>query len=189
MVNINLLPEKVRAAEVLKIVVILGVLSLTLPVLFWAYRYAGAKAELAAVEKQIDDVNVQLNSPHLKQVVAEVEQFGKDRADLTSKRSVVDLLRQQQVTLVRFLDILPDLVPKRAWLTSVVVTPDAKGDTKKVVVMGSAMSAEVVADFYSNLQAQAAVHSPQMDTPPAVALYKGMSIVTFTLSFSIGDEL
>jgi type IV pilus assembly protein PilN len=187
MVNINLLPEKVRAAETLKLVVIIGTLCLTLPLLFWTYRYIGDKAKLAAVEQKIEVVNSELNSPKLKQVVQEVEQFGRDRADLDAKRSVVDLLRKKQVTVLRFLDVLPDLVPKRAWLTKVELK-DEKG-SRKVFLEGMALSSEVVADLYANLEAHAVIKNPSMDAAPTQVLQRGKSIVNFKLSFAIEDQL
>lgn len=187
MVNINLLPEKVRAAEALKLVVVVGSLCLTLPLLFWTYRYMGDKAELTSLEQKIDLVNIELNSPKLKQVVQEVEQFGRDRANLEAKRSVVDLLRKKQVALVRLLDVLPDLVPKRAWITKVDVQNEKGG--RKAIVEGTALSAEVVADFYANLEAHVAIRNPAMDAAPIQVLSRGKTLVNFKMSFEIEDEL
>jgi Tfp pilus assembly protein PilN len=187
MVNINLLPEKVRSAEVLKIVVALGMLSLALPVVFWAWRYTQANAELAAVEKQIDSVNADLNSPQLKQVVAEVEQFSKNAADLDSKRSVVDTLRKKQVVLVRLMDVLPDLIPARACLSHLEVK-DAKG-VKGATLEGSALSADVLAELYTNLEANPVVKNLKMDSPPSASQANGHSVLTFKLSFEVGDQL
>jgi Tfp pilus assembly protein PilN len=187
MVNINLLPEKVRSAEILKIVVVLGLASLALPVVFWAYRYTQANAELAAVEKQIDSVNADLNSPQLKQVVAEVEQFSKNAADLDTKRSVVDTLRKKQVVLVRLMDVLPDLIPARAWLTRLDVK-DNKG-AKNASLEGNALSADVLAELYTNLEANPVVKNLKMDSSPMAGQANGHDVLTFRLSFDVGDQL
>ncbi len=187
MININLVPEKVRAGEALKVIMLLGSLSLVIPLLFWSWRFVVAKAELSGVEEEIDKVVAELNSPQLKQVVEEVEQFTRDRANLDSKRSLVDALRKKQVVLVRMLDAIPDLLPRRAWLTKMEVKEE-KG-VRRVAMEGMSEVPEAVADFYVGLEAHPVVKKLAMDDPPKTDRYRGVDIVKFKLSFEVEETL
>lgn len=186
MVGINLVPERVRSAEKLKIIIAVGVVAQALPILFWLWRYGGVKAELSLVEDEIIKVNSELASPQLKNVVAEVEQFTQDRQNLESKRSVVDVLRKRQSTFVRLYDVLPDLVPRRSWLRKMETISD-KGKTK-IQVEGTAMAPEVVAEFYSALQSHPSIKDAEMtESPKVTTLPGGSEAVTFKLKFSAED--
>jgi hypothetical protein len=186
MVNINLVPEKIRSAEALKVIVILGALSLSLPVLFWAMKYQGKRASLAAVDKEVDALNAELASPALKNIVASVEQFTKDQSDLDTKRSVVDLLRKRQVLLLRLLDALPDIIPGFGRVTSLVAA-DAKG-AKKVTMTCEFTTLDAIAAVYENLEASPLVD--RLEMVGAVETKKnaaGKPISTSTYSFNLQD--
>src|SRR5882724_639498 len=150
MVNINLVPEKIRSAETLKVIVMLGVLSLAVPAAFWVMQYQAKRAKLASVEKQLQGLVDELNSPTLKNVVAEVEQFSKDQSNLDTKRSIVDQLRKRQILLLRLLDLLPDVIPPKSRI-SVLSVADEKG-AKKVTLTCDFMTLDAIASAYENLE-------------------------------------
>src|SRR5262245_7655516 len=115
-VQLNLLPEKVRAAEVLRRIVLIGAAAHLLLVGLVGWRVLAARARLAKVQAGIDAVMAELNSEKLRRTVEEVERFTREKGDLAAKRSQVDVLRKRQATLVRLLDTLPDLVPPTVFI-------------------------------------------------------------------------
>jgi hypothetical protein len=181
MVNINLVPEKIRSGETLKIIVLLGSVSLVLPVLFWGYRYQGERAKLSDVEKQLDAVNAELNSPQLREIVADVKKFSDDQAALAAKRSIVDSLRQRQVVILRFLDMVPDIIPADSKVNKLVVTDD-KGN-KKVEMTCSFLSEESVSSVYENLEASSLVGGLKMSDGPKSETVDGIPTLTAKFSF------
>jgi Tfp pilus assembly protein PilN len=189
MVNINLVPEKIRSTENLRLIVMVGAISLVLPALFWGYRYQGKRSELAQAEQEVKALNAELNSDALRNVVTEVEQFTKDQGDLTIKRSVVDQLRKRQVLLLKLLDMLPDIVPGTARIKRLAVT-DVKG--AKQVELGCDFNAkDGVATVYENLEASSLVGSLQLTTNPTVAALDpatGSNLITATYTFTLQDE-
>jgi len=187
MVNINLVPEKLRSAEALKLIVVLGCLSLTLPAAFWALRFQAKRAELAAVEHELDLLNAELVSPQLKQVVADVEQFAKDQSDLDSKRSNVDKLRGRQMMILKLLDMLPDIVPRKARIKTMVVS-DEKG-AKKVDLSFEFAAIESVAAVYENLEASPLVDKLELVSGPEAAKDGlGKSVVSAAFKFSLLEQ-
>ena len=186
MVNINLLPDKIRSAESLKIIVLVGACSLALPVLFWSGRYQGARADLAQVDSELKELRLELESPQLKQIVAEVEQFTKDQGDLDAKRSVVDTLRKKQVTLLRFLDMLPDIMPKNAKITVLTVT-DGKGG-KEVSLTCDFLGLDSIAAVYESLEASPQIDRVEMATAPSSKKGNGRNTMTAAFKFVLVDQ-
>jgi hypothetical protein len=189
MVNINLVPEKIRSAENLRIIVMVGALSLVLPALFWGYRYQGKRSEEAQVEKDLSALQAELDSDALKTVVMEVEQFTKDQADLDSKRSVVDTLRKRQVMLLRLLDLLPDIMPGTARVRNLKVA-DSKG-TKGVELTCDFLAVDGVATVYENLEASSMVANLELATntmQPTVDNATGRNVITASYKFVLQDQ-
>lgn len=188
MVNINLVPDKIRSAETLKVIVMLGVVSLAIPVAFWAMKYQAKRAELASVEKDLQSLNEELNSEKLRQVVAEVEQFTRDQTNLDTKRSIVDQLRKRQVLLLRLLDLLPDVIPSKARISALTVI-DEKG-AKKVTMTCDFMTLDAVASTYENLEASPLVMNLDMTTPlQSKASSTGRGTLTATYVFTLQEAL
>ena len=187
MVNINLVPDKIRSADTLKIIVTIGVISLSLPIAFWAMKFQGKRAQLAVVKSQLADLNKELESPQLKQVVADVEQFTKDQSMLDTKRSIVDELRKRQVVLLRLLDLLPDVIPARARINSLAVI-DEKG-AKKVTMICDFTALDAIASAYENLEASPLVINLEMTTPlQSSSAGTGRGTLTATYVFSLQDK-
>ena len=185
LVQINLVPDKIRSGETLRVIVLVGVVSLFLPVLFWAYRYQAVRAERVAVEKELQGLKDELASPQLKQVVAEVEQFTRDEADLAAKRSVLDQLRKRQVMILRLLDLMPDLLPADSRLRSMNVT-DA-GATKHVELGVVNRTNDAVAEVYNNLESSSLIGKLQMTEGPSPVVVGGRNMVRATYTFDLQD--
>jgi Tfp pilus assembly protein PilN len=124
-----------------------------------------------------------MESPALKNVVQAVVEFTAQRQALDSEQAVVNGLRQKQVALVRLMDILPDVIPPRLWLTDLNATLD-KG-SYKVVLKGSADSPQEVAQFFSNLENHGKFKAVNLDSLPGTSTSQmRANVVTFQISLS-----
>jgi Tfp pilus assembly protein PilN len=181
MIEIDLLPERIRSDEAFRRNLVLGG-ALVVAVLVGVGMMALQKrTELKSVEDQIKAVQAEMQSPELQKIVQAVTEFTAQRQLLDTQQALVNQLRQKQVTLVKILDALPDVLPPRLWLTDCVTSVD-KGKLK-VALKGAAASGEAVAQLMSNLQNQGAFKSVSLDTPPAPSVAVGSPVVTFGISF------
>ncbi len=140
---------------------------------------------MAGVNSQIEAVKKEMESPGLKTVVQAVEEFTAERASLDSKTALINKFQKQQVYWVTILDELPDLLPPQVWLTR--VSSSGNPPKARLVLQGEALSAEQVAQFYSNLQDQG-FGDVSLDSPPSPGQVMGTPVENFTISFSVEDK-
>lgn len=186
MIKLNLLPEKVRAAERLQLILILGGLVYIVALLGVGLQYTRARAKVSAIEREVDAVNAQLHAPDLQATVDAVVKFSADKDAVQVKASIVNQYRKDQVTLVRFVDALPDwTLNGQVWYTNIEVKGD-KG--KRVVTMeGEAVSPSIFAKFYSSLETQPLVKSLNLESVVWNAVNRGHSVTKFKVTFSIEE--
>jgi hypothetical protein len=185
MIKLNLLPQKVRDAERLQLIVIAAVAVYGLGVAFLGWRWGAAKHRVSLVDDQIAEVQRQLDAPELREAVQAVDRFTKDEKEKSSKASVVNVLRKKQVTLLRFIDALPDwMVDGQVWLTRLEVQSTSE---RKVFMEGQAISPLAFAHFYTNLENQPIVKKLNMDNAPSQVTAKGKPVVSFRISFTLEE--
>jgi Tfp pilus assembly protein PilN len=180
-IRVNLLPEKVRAAEAMRRNVLLSVALLTVAAFGVGALYFQKMAGLKAVQQQIARVRAEMDSPELKKVVQAVSEFTQQRQELDAQQTVVNTIRTRQVALIRIMDILPDVVPPRLWLSDVNAVLDKT--SFKVTVKGFGSSAQEVAQLYSNMENLGVFKSLAMDECCGSSTQLGVRVVTFTISF------
>jgi Tfp pilus assembly protein PilN len=183
MIRVNLLPERVRAAEALQRNIVLSGALVAAALLAATASYVQKRTALKIVQKEIEGVRAEMESPALKNVVQAVVEFTAQRQALDSEQAVVNGLRQKQVALLRLMDILPDVLPPRLWLTDLNATLD-KG-SYKVVLKGSAYSPQEVAQFFSNLENHGKFKAVNLDSLPGTSTSQmRANVVTFQISLS-----
>lgn len=186
MIRLNLLPEKVRSAERLKLIVIVGVGVYAVGLLFlgWGWMRAGAKVDKVKAESAA--IEAKLNAPELREAVEAVNQFTKDQNEMKEKASIVNTVRKRQVTLVRLLDQLPDWTQDgTVWVVRLEVK-DGRGG-REVGLEGHATSPLAFARFFTNLEAQPLVQSLKLTGPPTPVPENGQSVITFTVTFTLAE--
>lgn len=186
MINLNLLPAKVRAGERMQLILLLGGAVYVLGLLGLGWTWVSARSRVAAVEEQILGVQAQLNAPELREAVQAVDRFTKDEAEKNQKASVVNTLRKRQMTLLRLLDALPDwMLGGEAWLHTLDVKYER---TDRVVTLdGIATSAQTFARFFTNLESQPLVKKLKLLAAPTNSQDRGRAVVRFKLSFVLED--
>jgi Tfp pilus assembly protein PilN len=166
MVKLNLLPPKVREAELLRLVFILGILVYILVAGLIAWRYTVAVQMRSGVEEKISKVEAALVP--LKPIADEVKKLTEEKTEQDAKKAKLDELAKRQSYLVRLLDALPDFMQGgQVWLTLLDQTIEKNSD-RRIVLEGNAASVEAWADFYNNLESQSLVSELRIDTSPSV---------------------
>jgi Tfp pilus assembly protein PilN len=185
MVNLNLLPEKVRAAALLRVAALLGIVAYMLAALVLGWRFLAAHQDLSAVELKITKVEAELRP--LQAIADEVKKLTDEKTEQDAKRSKLIELAKRQAYLIRLMDMLPDLMQgDQVWLLSLDETPD-KG--RVITLEGKAATMEVWADFYSNLEAQSQVSTLKIETAPAAVVDGARKTYHFKVSFTLKDPL
>jgi Tfp pilus assembly protein PilN len=185
MITINLLPEKVRTAEKLKKTVALGSIFYILVAAAVGWQYWRKDQEVKVVQAEIKKLQIELDSPKLTDVVKEVEKFSMDKDDLKTKKAILDSVRLQQAFWIRLLDVIPDLLPERVWVTKLDTIRER--DRVKVVLEGNAESPEVFADFYSNLEAHDLISEPNVKDSLSSTTVFGKRVVKFKVEFFVEE--
>lgn len=186
MIKLNLLPEKVRAAERLQLIILLGLAVYILGFLFIGWRWAAASSKVADAQAAIDKVQAELSAPELREAVQAVDRFTKDQKEEADKASVVNSLRKRQVTLLRMLDALPDwMLNSQAWVQRLEVR--SKGNARAASLEGRAVSPLAFAHFFTNLESQPIVKSLKLDSPLTNVTDHGKSVVSFKVSFTVEE--
>jgi Tfp pilus assembly protein PilN len=183
MVKLNLLPEKIRAAEKLKLVVLGGSAFYILLVGLLAWRMTVASAGLAAVNADIAAVETELKP--LQSIADEVKKLSAEKTEQDSKKARLDALSQRQAYLVRALDLVPDFMQAgSAWL--VALDQREEKDKRLIMLDGRAVSAEAWADFFTNLEAQGSVEDLKVEEAISVK-EKGRELMKFRVAFALKE--
>jgi hypothetical protein len=185
MVKLNLLPAKVRSAEMLRLVAFAGVVIYLLAGGFIAWRVLVASRGLAQVALEVAKVDAELKP--LKVIADEVKKLTDEKTEQDNKKARLVALTKRQAYLVRMMDLVPDFAQGgQVWLTTLDQTPD-KG-ARRVSLEGKAVSMEAWADFYANLDSQNLVDGLKIDTAPAVVKEATNQYYTFKVSFLLKDQ-
>jgi Tfp pilus assembly protein PilN len=185
MVKLNLLPSKVRSAELLRLVALVGVVVYALVAGLIGWRLLVASRGLAEVALQVAKVDAELKP--LKVIADEVKKLTDEKNEQDTKKARLVELTKRQAYLVRVLDMLPDFVQGgQVWLTTLDQTAD-KGGARRVSLEGRSLSMEAWADFYSNLESQSLIDGLKIETAPMVGKDGTKQYFAFKVSFVLKD--
>jgi Tfp pilus assembly protein PilN len=183
MVKLNLLPEKVRSAEILRLLVFAGVAVYLAAAVLMAWRFLVADRALAVVNDQIAKVEAELKP--LQAIADDVKRLTDEKTEQDAKRAKLVELAKRQSYLIRLMDLVPDLMQGgQVWLTIMDETSDR---TRRISLEGKAPTAEVWADFYNNLESQSIVSGLKIDAPPTAAKDGVRQNYHFRVSFVLKD--
>jgi hypothetical protein len=187
MIQLNLLPPKVRAAELLRKILIGSGVAYSLAFGWLAWQWSVSHVQLVEEQHEVQRVQDQLNSPELQVAVAAVQKFADDMAAVKAKASVVNELRKEQVPLLQLVDSVPDWTMNgQVWFTSLDAEPGGNGHT--VALMGSTLSPALFAQFYEFLGVQALVKGLTLPSAPTSSIVRNVETEQFTLDFTSADQ-
>jgi len=184
-VKLNLLPAKVRAAELLRLAVMGGVIFYLLLAGVFAWRYAVGVAAVHEVEAKIKKVEEELRP--LQVINDEVKKLTAEKTEQEAKKSKLAELTRRQAYLVRVMDLLPDLLQGgKVWLTELDQLA-AKGTERRVLIEGRAHSIEAWADFYANLESQNTLGDLKIEVATSAERVNQRTVYKFKVSFVLKD--
>lgn len=129
-----------------------GLLVLGLAVVGITYWRLSSK--LSALRVEVADN--QLEYERLKPIIAEVERFKVNNAELKRKIEVIEQLKAGQHGPVRLMDEVSKALPELLWLTNLNMGGNI------VTVTGQALNENAVANFISNLTASPFFQEPSL---------------------------
>ena len=110
-------------------------------------RLSGLRAEVAENQREYE---------RLKPIIAEVERFKVNNAELKRKIEVIEQLKANQHGPVRLMDEVSKALPELLWLTAMNMGGNV------VTVNGQALNENAVANFISNLTASPFFQEPSL---------------------------
>jgi hypothetical protein len=190
MIQLNLLPPKVREAELLRKILIVAGLAYAVAGGWVAWQWTLNEAKVRMAQRAVDRVQAQLNSPELQVAVQAVQKFADDMAAVKAKASVVDQYRKQQVSLLRLLDAVPDWTMNgQVWfqILTAPLSPNSGPAGRPVELTGATLSRTFFVKYYDFMQGQPLVNNLSLDGPPTGASIHNTQVVTFRLGFTVPD--
>jgi type IV pilus assembly protein PilN len=115
--------------------------------LFIGWRYWSLSKD--SVQMNVDLASAQKETARLHSVIAQVQEFEQQKAQLQQRVSLIEQLRKDQTGPVHVLDQISLAMPPLLWLTQLKQTP-AGSD---VVIDGRCMTLTGLSDFVANLEA------------------------------------
>jgi len=189
MIQLNLLPPKVRAAELLRKILLGAGLAYAVVFGWLAWQWSVKHVQLVMEQHEVERVQAQLNSPELQVAVAAVQKFADDMASVKAKASVVDQYRREQVPLMQLLDAIPDwTMGGQVWFTHLDAEEFGPAHTRSVVLGGATLSRPLFAQFFEFLGDQPLVQKLSLATPPLTGVVRNQQTVQFRLNFTGADE-
>ena len=104
---------------------------------------------LGRTSRQLDQdiARAETETQQLRSVLAQVQKFETQRAQLQQRVTLIEQLRQGQTGPVHVLDEISTAIPERLWLTELSQTVDV------LTINGNTTSLTGVSDFVANLEA------------------------------------
>jgi len=181
MIKINLLSEGKRPAAVRKAraagppgqdvalwMLVAGALVglIAAAVVWWVFngRLQDKQAEVAQAQKQVDA---------LQAVIKEVENFKREKKNLTDKIAVINELKSNQRCPVRVMDYISRALPELLWLDRM------KMNASNIELEGRAFNPNAVANFMDNLDKVPEFREPVLKETSA----QGNGVYKFFISF------
>jgi len=156
MIEINLLPAKVKKAKRMQLVYVFGVLAAGAVIAVLAGIVIAQSNKIKETEKKIKTIEAE--SASLQDKIAEVKKFNALEDALKKKRQIVESLLIDQSAWIRLLDMLAEKIYPDMWLFE-VSHEKAKEEGAQVKVAGFAASRAVLADFVRRLEEDESVSS------------------------------
>ncbi len=149
LIEINLLPEKVKKQKKLQMVytyfVLLGIAIVAFLIgIVWLQIQ-----KIAEVDREIKKIDAE--SATLQDKIAEVKKFNEMEDTYNKKKAIMDKLLKEQSYWAKVLDNIGELIPPDMWLRSLRYSK-SKQEGDVIEISGFAMSRVVIADFIKKLE-------------------------------------
>jgi Tfp pilus assembly protein PilN len=149
MIEINLIPQKLKKQKQMQLVIMagFGIGLLVLAALMGVYVLQVQKN--AEIDRQIKIIDAESRS--LSDKIEEVKKFNAMEDTYAKKKKVADSLLYDQALWPKILDSIGEMLLPDMWLTKIEQTKD-KDDGVVINVSGNTLSKVIVADFIKRLE-------------------------------------
>lgn len=179
MIEINLIPQKVKKAKkmqtIIGFIVAAGVLAAVGMASFYFY-WQGQIGKIDAKIKKID-----AESASLQDKIEEVKRFRAMEDTYNKKKAIIDSLLQQQSLWPEVLDNVGEMILPDMWLT-MLMQDKIRDEGVGIKLVGFALSKTIVADFLKRLE-----QSPKIMDLTAAQIGEqvadNMTVISFDISF------
>ncbi len=184
MIEINLIPQKLKKAKQMQLLVMGGVVIAGAIVAGLAGILIMQTKQMADIDSQIKRIDAESSS--LQDKIAEVKKYDAADAAFKVKMAIVERLLKDQSFWPEFMDQLSALMLPDMWLTAITQGKD-KDDGVIIQVTGRALSKVIVADFIKRLE-----ECPKVMDLAAAKIgeekYNLMTVSNFDISFTYKKE-
>lgn len=186
LIEINLLPEKVKKQKKLQLVysylVLLGILIIAVLIgLVWLQMQ-----KIAEIDKEIKKIDAE--SATLRDKIAEVKKFNEMEELYNKKKAIMDKLLKEQSYWTKILDDIGELIPPDMWLNSLRYSK-SKQEGDVIEITGYAMSRVVIADFIKKLEEKSNIIDLATAEIVEGVVVDNISAVKFSISFVYKYEM
>jgi Tfp pilus assembly protein PilN len=162
MLEINLIPQKLKKQKQVQIVLLGGVAAGVLMVMCLIAVVAWQYQKIAEKESEIKRIDAE--SASLKDKIEEVKQFRAKEDVFSRKKAIIDKLMKDQAFWPELLDRVGSMILPDMWLTEMSQSKE-KDEGVIIHLTGNAMSKVLVADFLKGLE-----ESPYVMEPKAIKI-------------------
>jgi Tfp pilus assembly protein PilN len=149
MIEINLIPQKLKKQKQVQVVLMAGVALAVLVVVALAAVVSWQYQRIADKESEIKRIDAE--SASLKDKIEEVKQFRAKEDIFAKKKAIIDKLLKDQAFWPELLDRVSDMILPDMWLTEMSQSKE-KDEGVIIHLAGNAMSKVLVADFLKRLE-------------------------------------
>lgn len=186
MIEINLIPQKLKKAKQLQLVILagagVGVIVVVVMLGIW-FLQVQRNAEIDRKIKMIE-----AESRSLADKIEEVKKFNAMEDTYTKKKRVADSLLYDQALWPKILDSIGEMLLPDMWLTKVEQTKE-KDEGVTISISGGTLSKVIVADFIKRLEESKGVMDIKTaKIADAVDSARMMKVTQFEISFLYKKE-
>ena len=181
MLEINLIPQKLKKQKQVQLVLLGGVAAGILIVLCLIAVVAWQYQKIAEKEGEIRRIDAE--SATLKDKIEEVKQFRAKEDIFNRKKAIVDRLMKDQAFWPELLDRVGGMIQADMWLTEMSQSKE-KDEGVIIHLTGNAMSKVLVADFLKALEESPFVMEPKaIKIADATDTGSASTFASFEISF------
>jgi Tfp pilus assembly protein PilN len=156
MIEINLLPAKVKKAKKMQVFYLAGIFAGFLVLAFFVGIIVVKNSQIKEIDRKIKSIDAE--SATLQDKITEVKKFNLMEDSLKSKRKITVSLLEEQAVWIRLLDMIAENIYPDMWLTD--VAHDRVKETGIIIrISGLSSSRAVFADFLRRLEEEENVSS------------------------------
>lgn len=180
LIEINLLPEKLKKQKQIQMIYTYAVMVVVLIVAVLIGIVWLQMQKIAEVEKEIKKIDAE--SAALQDKIAEVKRFNEMESLYQKKKTVLEKLLKEQSYWARVFDDISEMVLPDMWLVAIRHSK-TKQEGEEIDIEGYAMSRIIIADFLKKLEEKSNIINLTTTEIVEGVVVDNVNAVKFSISF------